>query len=386
MSMTQDNLTFLFAALREAVGGTPLTEAEQALCTADTWPDIVRVAQKHAVEAAVAHTVRAHRLVDDPAVQNTITLATVGYELLNYEQNHIADLLGAADIRFMPLKGAVMRRFYTQPWMRSSCDIDVLVPSDELDRAVALLTEQHGYTVLHKGAHDVALKAKSGIHLELHYALLDEGVSPAWEAALGDVWATATPRADRPYWYEMPDEVFYLYHVIHMAKHFLGGGCGIKPFLDLWLLDRLPDVDRQKRDDLLGQGDLLAFTASVQKQTDVWFRGAAADPIAEQIEAYVLRGGVYGNATNRVAVHQRQAGGRLGFLLKNVFLPYRILQFHYPILQKHRWLMPVMQVRRWGKLIFGGHLRRIRKKVAYSQSISADEARATARFLTDVGL
>lgn len=384
--MTQASTTFLFAAVREAIGGKPLTTGECALCTADTWPAIRKMAQKHAVAPLVAHTVRAHQLSDDAAIQNTITLATVGYELLNHEQIRIGELLGAAEIRFIPLKGAVMRRWYTHPWMRSSSDIDILVPPDELDRAVDLLTGDGGYTYRHKGAHDVALISKGGIRVELHYALLDGGVSPAWEAALGDVWAAAAPRDNAPYWYELPDEVFYLYHVIHMAKHFLGGGCGIKPFIDLWLLDRLPDADREKRDALLKKGALFTFAESVRRQAGIWLDGDSPDGVAAQIEAYILRGGVYGSRQNQIAVQQQQVGGRLGYVLKNTWIPYNVIKFQYPVLQKHRWLTPVMQVRRWGKLIFAGHLRRVRKQLKLNQSISTDQARETARFLTEIGL
>ena len=30
-------------------------------------------------------------------------------------------------IPFLPLKGSVIRQYYPEPWMRTSCDIDILV-------------------------------------------------------------------------------------------------------------------------------------------------------------------------------------------------------------------------------------------------------------------
>ena len=54
----------------------------------------------------------------------------------------------------------------------------------------------------------------------------------------------------------MTDEMFYFYHIAHMAKHFEEGGCGIRPFIDLWTLDNIKDVDHDKRDELLSRGNL----------------------------------------------------------------------------------------------------------------------------------
>ncbi|MBO4954226.1 MAG: nucleotidyltransferase family protein, partial [Clostridia bacterium] len=36
-------------------------------------------------------------------------------------------------IDFMPLKGAVIRQYYPEPWMRTSCDIDIHVKKDRLE-------------------------------------------------------------------------------------------------------------------------------------------------------------------------------------------------------------------------------------------------------------
>lgn len=63
-----------------------------------------------------------------------------------------------------------------------------------------------------------------------------------------------------------------------------------------------------------------------------------------------------------------------------------IIKFHYPILQKHRWLTPIMEVRRWGKLIFCGHLKRTVKELKYNSTISEDAAAEAKTLLKNVGL
>ena len=54
----------------------------------------------------------------------------------------------------------------------------------------------------------------------------------------------------------------YFYHIAHMAKHLQQGGCGIRTFIDLWILDNLPTIDTLKRNDLLKSGGLLQFSQS----------------------------------------------------------------------------------------------------------------------------
>ena len=58
----------------------------------------------------------------------------------------------------------------------------------------------------------------------------------------------------------------------------------------------------------------------------------------------------------------------------------------YPILQKHRFLTPIMEVRRWGKLIFCGHLKRTAKELEYNRHISAETASEMRKLLKNVGL
>ena len=158
--------------------------------------------------------------------------------------------------------------------------------------------------------------------------------------------------------HEMLDEYYYFYHIAHMAKHFENGGCGIRPFIDILILDNVQDADIEKRDKLLQQGNLLKFANVARKLSRIWFSNEPYDYISQQMEDYILRGGVYGNNENRITVQQQKKGGRIKYALSKIFIPYDVIKFHYPILQKHKWLTPFMEVRRWFKLIFCGHAKR----------------------------
>lgn len=316
-----------------------------------------------------------------------IMLAFFRSEKISYESDRMKKALSEAQIPFMPLKGAVIRKYYPEPWMRTSCDIDILVREKDSEAAQEVLTGNCGYTDHGKGPHDVSLFSPSKIHVELHYGLVEEGRANAASKVLENIWDAAVLREKSAYLYEMPDEYFYFYHIAHMAKHFVGtGGCGIRPFIDLWILNNRTDFDREKRDKLLSDGGLAVFAKQAELLAEIWFGDAGHTEITKQMEEYILRGGVYGTDINRIAVQQQQKGGRIKYALSKIFIPYDVIRFHYPILQKHRWLTPVMEVRRWGKLIFCGHLKRTVNEMRYNNGISKDEAQSTREFLDALGL
>ena len=184
----------------------------------------------------------------------------------------------------------------------------------------------------------------------------------------------------------MTDEMFYFYHIAHMAKHFEIGGCGIRPFIDLWILDKLSFDNHSQRDTLLNEGGLLQFANVARRLSKAWLEGKEMDPVAEQMQDYILRGGVYGNVENRVAVQQQKKGGRIQYMLSRIFLPYDVIKFLFPVLQRHRWLTPVMEVARWGKIIFDGRMKRSMRELGYNKNISKEESDSISQFLKNIGL
>lgn len=352
---------------------------------------LLREAKRHDLAHLLAEGLLLNRLADaqDPAfsgAQQEQFLAVFRYEKLNYALGEVSRLLEEEQIPFLPLKGSVLRQYYPKPWMRTSCDIDILVQEVDLDRAAALLCERLSYENRGKDAHDVSLFSPDGQHLELHYDLVEEGRAKSARKILGSVWEMAVPKDGCRYHMEMPDELFYFYHVAHMAKHFELGGCGIRPLLDLWILDRRAPQNRTAQDALLRRGGLLTFADAARKLSRVWFEGEEHSTLSKEMESFILRGGVYGTTENRVEVQQQKTGGKWKYAMQKIFLPYRKLKYHYPILEKHPWLTPVMEVRRWCKLLFGGQARRGMRELQYNRNVTGDKALATARLLDDLGL
>ncbi len=386
--MEQRTIQLHFALLRSAICGTKLTEEEKNNYSPDMLHDLLKISSKHDIVHLLVFGLKQNELIskENSDLEKYIRKAVYRYERLRYEYENLCEALEKAQIPFMPLKGSVIRNYYPEPWMRTSCDIDILVHESDSEKAKSVLVDGYGYIYHGKGSHDISLFAPTNIHIELHYDLVEDGIANESSNVLKNVWDMAVIRDGYAFLYEMSDEMFYFYHIAHMAKHFENGGCGIRPFIDLLILDSVQNADAKKRDELLGQGNLLKFANAARKLSRIWFLNEQYDIISQQMEDYILRGGVYGSNENRITIHQQKKGGRIKYALSKIFIPYDIIKFHYPVLQKHRWLTPFMEIRRWFKLIFCGHARNALNELKYNQTIPADKADATKKFLENIGL
>lgn len=380
----------LFALFRHTVCGDVISEEIKSQITPEMVTALCELAYKHDMAHILSKAL--WELGVDAGdmtglLRKNHMMAIYRYEKINSAFLAICQTLETAKIPFVPLKGSVIRDYYPEPWMRTSSDVDILVTEETLENAVSALTDTLKYTAKSKRDHDISLYSPGGVHLELHYKTVVEsdGINKSYEV-LSQIWDFATPKAPGSCQYVLTDAMFYFYHMAHMAKHLMVGGCGIRPFLDLWVLNRSVAYDKTQRQQLLRQGDLETFANAAEKLAEVWFSDAERDNLTEQLESFILRGGVYGNVENCVMVQQNKEGGKLQYILSKVFLPYDIIKFDYPVLQKHKWLTPVCQVARWFKLLFKGGVKRSVCKLQINASISREDANTTKTFLKHLGL
>ena len=313
--------------------------------------------------------------------QKQVMIAIYRYEKINYELNRLRSALNEAQIPFIPLKGSVLRQYYTEPWMRTSCDIDILVHDEQVDNVAQMLVEKLGYTYEKKLCHDISLISDGGVHLELHYSLIEDEIIGRAESVLQPVWENAemVPGTSE---YVLHDEMFCYYHIAHMAKHFVNGGCGIRPFLDIWILNHLVDFDREKRNELLANGGLLTFAAESESLSEVWFGVGIHTDTTRQMQYYLLKGGVYGTTENRVSVQQVRKGGKIRYAFSRIWLPYDVLKFLYPSLNGKRILLPFYEVFIWLKLLFCGGVKRGVEELKLNASTTSIELIETQKMLS----
>ncbi len=383
--MKNHTIELFFALLRSALTASPLNEAEKISLQADQLSPLLELSKKHDVAHLVCVGLTLNRLLDTAdSVARQFLLeqnkAVYRYERRRYDLEQIAAVFEREQIPFLPLKGAVLQNYYPEPWQRTSCDLDILVPAEKLSKACELLSKKHGYSLGTSTTHDRALYSVCGTHLELHFQLVEEGRARAANAILADIWERVTPAKGSNCRYEMPPSLLYFYQIAHMAKHFENGGCGVRALLDFWLLkEHFPEI-------LLSEGGLLPFAKAMQALAAVWLEGGEETEQTRVLTRFLLQGNAYGSLYNRVAVGQTKRGGKIAYARSRIWLPYEELRKLYPSLEGKKWLLPVYECRRWWRILLQDGAKKSIKELKINAKISKAEESAVRALLEELGL
>jgi len=284
-------------------------------------------------------------------------------EQMDHELESIAALLESEGADFLPLKGSVIRYLYPQPWMRTSADIDILVKPEDQLRVRDLLVEKLGYSYDPEEdiSHHIGMKApQSNVEVEIHNRLfMDYQTGSDIRKTVEDIWSYTSYKAGSSHWAVLSDEMFYFYHLAHMAKHIsLDGGCPMRGIADLWILDQLAGRDDEKRRALLEKAGLLTFGKQMSAMALAWLGKPGTSeypPVpSEELEQFIINGNMYGSVERRTA-NSIHSEGSAKYILKRIFMPYEQLVTTYPVLEKHRWLTPVYEIVRLANVFRKDH-------------------------------
>lgn len=210
------------------------------------------------------------------------------------ELARLATLFRNSDIPLIPLKGvALSQQLFGNPCVRSSCDLDILVPPGKIEQAEVLLRQcgyqhylgfesmnprqrQHVLATLH---HHEYVHESSNSHVELHwkgYQWSDEQGVELWNASRELPWLNAGMRQ-----LAHEDEILFL--LDHGARH--GWAC-LKWLSDLaMLIHALTDDVWKSLSSRARQLDMMRMLS----QTCLLLEWLYGIPMPESISAHVDR-------------------------------------------------------------------------------------------------
>ncbi len=379
---------FMFDLMKSALSGEEISVDVKDALTDDVLEKIYRLSKKHDMAHIVGHALDKNKIKPSAeiakAYKNQVFASICRFERTDYEFKAMCNALSEANIPYLPLKGSVIREFYPDEWMRTSCDIDILIHQEDVEKATEVLTKTLGYENPERHYHDVSLTSQSGVNIELHFSL-SEGIEEM-DSVLCDVWEYATPCENDLYRYSVSNEFLMFYLMAHTAYHFLNGGCGIRPFADLWILKQNLSVDEDKYRSLLKKGKLVAFAKSADELADFWFGNCDGNDVIFKMQEFILKAGVFGDFDNLVAVKQAQKGGNAKYVMSRIWLPFESLKANYPSVEKRKILIPFYQVKRWFSLLLSGKKSKGLKELNVSNSIDKTTMESTAGLLKHLEL
>ena len=303
------------------------------------------------------------------------------FVLQNDALQKIETALKEAGIPCLPLKGAVLRNFYPAPEMRTSCDIDVLVHEEDLNRAVEAIETNTDFKKRRRYYHDVSM-INSGVHLELHFNIRENMENI--DKLLVRVWDYAVP--DEGSRYKLTPE-FQIFHVVaHMSYHMVHGGLGIRPLLDLWLLRTKTLYDEETVRQMCSGCGILTFYDKCCELVDAWMTGEPVPEDLSTLEEYTLNGGVYGSKDTATASKQREHRGFFSYFVHRVFMSREVLSMEYPELKEKPYLLPLFQVRRWSRLINPQKRKQVKKEIISVRAIKPETIDSFDKLLLSLGL
>lgn len=240
------------------------------------------------------------------------------------------------NIDYMIMKGAVIKHFYPQTSMRYMADNDILCAPDRLKDVDSIMLKNgfryngsHGYTEIYEKNGIVCFEIhRSLILVEAHYFDYYE-----------NLWDRLVKCSENSHEYKMTDEDFYIYSIVHFAKHRENSGCGIKFLIDQYVLMKhfKDSLNRDYVDAELKKLGLFEFEALASSTAQKLFspgnnplfaeEGAFAD---ELIGEYV-----FGSRKQEIG----EGKTKIGFILSRLFPSKKEMYYYNPELKKKPYLL-----------------------------------------------
>ena len=265
-------------------------------------------------------------------------------------------------IPMIPLKGSVLKALYPRIEYRQMSDLDLLVAPENIKKAREVM-HRAGYAPEEIGQfHRDSYIKPPVMNIELHHRLLpDEQIDAK---IFGDIWKRAVPSTENDGCWRMSGEDFYIFMLMHFAKHYKFRGSGIRPIIDIavFLRNCGRELDGEYISRAIDAAGLANFKRTAERLADIWFGDGCHDRQTRIMEINLIcSGGVHGSDRQYMRNHLMWVGAidrplekiytKLRFLLWRMFPPLRTMRIRYPVLRRMPALIPIFWIYRMGYAI-----------------------------------
>ena len=330
---------------------------------------VYAAAKKHSMGALVTAALEKVGLATPEMISDTNkTIRKI--MLLDAERESILAELEREKIRYMPLKGIIIKEYYPKIGLREMSDNDILFDECARERVRDIFSAR-GYDVrlydVNK-THDVYIK-EPVYNYEMHVSLLrplslGDEVLEYFDGALD----RSIPDGDSEYRRKMTTDEFYLFMKVHEYKHYVLCGIGLRLFADTFVyLNKFgEEIDFEHIDALtekMGVADYERTSRSLaMKLMDVdtvsrICRGEEGILTEKELQlfSYCATSGSYGVLSIRVenGIKKLEAKSgkkrfiKLRYIMRRLFPDDRYYEIWFPYAHKHKWARPFVLVRRF---------------------------------------
>ena len=252
---------------------------------------ILSLAAAHQVEGILYHQTRW------PNLKAAHAATLYRYANRNQLLTELCTAFDGAAIDYYLVKGVPISTCYSVPALRTMGDCDIQVHGADRLKAREIFLAQ-GYdedTAVSKESE--WLFSKSGYEFELHHALLyDDGLNKNPEHPFVErAWDHVTQ-------HRLDVNFHFVYLLIHLKKHLIGGGIGIRPFMDLAVMAKQLPLDPEIISADLALIGLEKFAGICAALCERWFeillpvvQQPLSESFFERVTNFILTNGLYGH-------------------------------------------------------------------------------------------
>lgn len=346
-----------------------------------SWEELFREAKRQNVFMVAYDSIK--RLQNKPNDKQLAAWETRSNKLLtksinqSVEIERLLDVFERDGIDVLPLKGYLLRDMYPTRELREMTDFDLLVKDDRSDRMKKVMTEL-GYEFASDVDHHAAYQKKPYVMIELHSKLLPDRYGR--KKYYRNIWSRVKNAAGKSHEFEMSNEDFLIFILVHFEKHYHNSGCGIRFLVDIFSILRTlgTELDKTYLQRELDKLKLRSFSDAVFCLERAVFYGGEISPDAQLLLNRMINFGIFGTDAGReknmieklTPKNGNQKIGKLRYYFRIVFPPVTEMRCSYPVVDKAKFLLPVFWVLRGVKTIFC-HPKRIGDQ--YHRIMSSEE-------------
>ena len=297
--------------------------------------------------------------------------------LFDSERTAILSELERLGIKYMPLKGVILKELYPSVGQRQMADNDILFDSDYREQIKEIMLSR-GYTVVsyNTSNHDVYEK-EPVYNFEMHTALFSEANSTTLSEYYSPAFDMAIKDGGNAFGYHFSDEDFYIYIKAHEYKHFSNSGTGMRSLVDsyVYLMAKESELDFDKVESVcrrLGIAEYESrtralakklFSPKVAEALMLFDKGVGENPLTEREDSLLCEFcfvGTYGTVENHIssAIAKGDKNSKVTlasktkYLISQIFPPMSYYEHVRPDIRKKKHLIPLLWIKRTFRVLF----------------------------------
>lgn len=205
------------------------------------WESIINLSKEHKVEGLIYSSITNEIKDTIPSEllnlwKKEVFMSGVTQQHHMKEMGRVLQVFNKENIDVLVLKGLVIRELYPNATLRTMSDADIVVKECDLEKSKEILTKI-GYTEYKQTPNDFMFIKSGCLPIELHWDLADDHFFKQISKFEDDMWPNIKDvNIDEAKAKEMSLEDLAIFQCIHMAKHIVYRGFGIRHLVDFTLL------------------------------------------------------------------------------------------------------------------------------------------------------